>query len=70
MVPINKGKGEIYQCKNFRGICILSIPGKVFGSVVIERTQYATICRMGEAQSVLKKTKWWVVQVFAAKQVM
>ena len=35
---------------NFRGISMLTIPGKVFGRVVIDRIRDATEWRMGEEQ--------------------
>ena len=30
VAPIYKGKGETSECRNLRGISMLSIPGKVF----------------------------------------
>ena len=35
MVPIYKGKGDMYECSNFRGISLLSVVGKVYGRVLI-----------------------------------
>ena len=34
-VPFNKGKGDKMECKNYRGISLLSIPGNVYGRVLI-----------------------------------
>ena len=31
MVPLYKGKGDMYECSNFRGISLLSVVGKVCG---------------------------------------
>ena len=33
IVPFCKGKGDKMECKNYRGISLLSIPGKVSGRV-------------------------------------
>ena len=31
MVPLSKGKGDVYECSNFRGISLSSVVGKVYG---------------------------------------
>ena len=31
MVPLCKGKGDVHDCSNFRGISLLSVVGKVYG---------------------------------------
>ena len=35
MVPLYKGKGDMYECSNFRGINLLRVVGKVYGRVLI-----------------------------------
>ncbi len=42
IVPLYKGKGENYVCSNFRGISLLSVVGKVYGRVLIERIRSTT----------------------------
>ena len=42
MVPIYKGKGSKDECGSYRGISLLSIPGKVYGKVIIERVMEIT----------------------------
>ena len=37
IVPVYKGKGDKRDCANDRGICILSIPLKIYGKVLISR---------------------------------
>ena len=39
ILPLYKGKGSRRECKNYRGITLLSVPGKVFASVVLERVR-------------------------------
>ena len=53
MVPLYKGKGDIYECSKFRGISLLSVVGKVYGRVLIN--PFASIGRTGTSKvSVLK----------------
>ena len=37
IVPLYKGKGDKYECSNFRGISLLSVAGKVYGRILINR---------------------------------
>ena len=34
IAPKYKGKGDRIECKNYRGISLLSIPGKVYGRIL------------------------------------
>ena len=42
MVPLYKGKGDMYECSNFKGISLLSVVGKVYGRVLINRIRDKT----------------------------
>ena len=44
IVSIYKGRGDSNQCKNNRGINLLSIPGKMYGRILI-----AKVCSLNEA---------------------
>ena len=68
--PIYKGKGGMSEGKNYRGISMLSIPGKVFGRVEIERIQKATEWGMGEEQCGFRRGRGCVDQVLPVKQFM
>ena len=37
VVPIWKGKGDTRECNNYRGVTLLSVPGKAFARVVLNR---------------------------------
>ena len=50
VVPLYKGKGDRGDCKNYRGISLLSIPGKVYGSVLIDKIRETTEGMVGEEQ--------------------
>ncbi|XP_048001394.1 uncharacterized protein LOC125238167 [Leguminivora glycinivorella] len=42
IVPLYKGKGSRLDCKNYRGISLLSIVGKLYAKVLIERVVRVT----------------------------
>ena len=42
LVPLYKGKGDVHECSNFRGISLLSVVGKVYGRILINRIRDET----------------------------
>ena len=50
IVPIHKGKGERSKCKKYRGISLLSIPGKVYGRNLTEKVRRLTEGLIGKEQ--------------------
>ena len=68
IVPLYKGKGDRSDCKNYRGISLLSIPGKVYGRIVIERIRSLTEGMIGEEQCGFRSGRGCVDQVFVMKQ--
>ena len=48
--PLYKGKGDKYECCNSRDICLLSVVGKLYDRVQIERVRDGTECAIGEEQ--------------------
>ena len=40
VVPLWKGKGDRQDCNNFRGVMLLSVPGKVFALIIIDGVRY------------------------------
>merc|ERR1712002_206763 len=69
VVPLYKGKGDRGDCKNYRGISLLSIPGKVYGRVLIDRVREITEGMIGEEQCGFRTGRGCVDQVFTLKQV-
>ena len=52
-MPLYKGKGdkcECIQCSNSRSISLLSVVGKLYCRVLIERVIAGTECPIGEGQ--------------------
>ena len=35
IVPLQKGKGEMIKCKNYRGISLLSVVGKIYADILV-----------------------------------
>ncbi len=50
IVPVYKGKGRRGECGSYRGINLLSIPGKVYGKVITERVQRLIEEKISEEQ--------------------
>ena len=68
IVPLYKGKGDKGDCKNYRGISLLSIPGKVYGRILIERVRGMTEGMIDEEQCGFRRGRGCVDQVFTVKQ--
>ena len=69
MVPIYKGKGDKYVCGNFRGISLLSMVGKIYGRVLINRIRDGTEEVLMEEQCGFRRGRGCVDQVFVVRQV-
>jgi len=50
IVPLYKGKGDRRECKNLRGISLLSVPGKVYGKILIKRATKISDSMVGDEQ--------------------
>ena len=69
IVPLYKGKGDPLECKNNRGISLLSVPGKVYGRILIERVIENSEEQVGEEQSGFRKGRSCADQIFVLRQV-
>ena len=67
LVPIYKGKGDKMNCSNYRGISLLSVVGKLYGRVLIERVKQVTEMRIGEEQGGFRVGRGCVDQVFTLR---
>ena len=36
IVPLYKGKGERTECKNYRGIILLNVIGKIYAGILVD----------------------------------
>ncbi len=57
IVPLYKGKGKREECNNYRGISLLSVPGKIYGRILSERMMKITDKSVGKERKKRKKSK-------------
>ena len=69
IVPLYKGKGDRRECGSYRGISLLSVVGKVYGRVLIERVIECTDEAIGEEQCGFRSGRGCTDQIFVVRQV-
>ena len=69
IVPLYKGKGDVHECSNFRGISLLSVVGKVYGMVLIDRITDKTENVIAEVQSGFRRGRGCTDQIFIVRQI-
>ena len=67
-IPLYKGKGDPLVCKNNRGTSLLSVPGKVYGRILIDRVIEHSEVQIGEEQSGFRKGRSCADQIFVLRQ--
>ncbi len=70
IVPVYKGKGRRGKCGSYRATSLLSIPGKVYGKVIIERVQRLTEEKISDEQGGFRKGRGCVDQIFCFRMVL
>ena len=50
IVPLYKGKGERTECKNYRGISLLSVVGKIYAGILLDKVPRVTGALMDDEQ--------------------
>ncbi|XP_019625431.1 PREDICTED: uncharacterized protein LOC109470794 [Branchiostoma belcheri] len=56
-------KGDMGDCSNYRGIMLLSVPGKVLNRVLLERMKEAVDDRLRDQQAGFRKNRSCVDQI-------
>ena len=69
MVSLYKGKGDVHECSNFRGISLLSVAVKVYGRILINRIIDETENVIGEVQSGFRRGRGCTDQIFTVRQI-
>ena len=57
-------KGNLKECKNWRGITLLSIVAKILGKIIIDRIRDRVDCRLRKEQAGYRKGRGTTEQVF------
>ena len=70
IVPLYKSKGKRSECSNHRGISLLSVPGKVFASVTLNRCKDSVDRVLREEQCGFRKSRGCADQLFALRQII
>ncbi len=70
IVPLFKGKGSRSECSSYRGIRLLSVPGKVYGRILTERLMEVTEGKVSKEQGGFRKGRGYVDQIFAMKMLV
>ena len=65
IIPLYKGKGERTECKNYRGISLLSGIGKIHAGILVDRASGGLI---DDEQGVFRVGRGCVDQIFMLKQ--
>ena len=67
IVPAHKKRSRT-QCKNYRGISLLSVPGKVYATVLDKRIRAITEERVREEQGAFRRQRSCTDQLFKVRQ--
>ncbi len=70
IVPLHKSKGNKDECNNYRGISLLSVPGKICGRILTERLMQVTEKKVSDEQEGFRKGKSCVDKYFAIKMLV
>ena len=69
LVPIPK-KGDLTNCDNWRGICLLDIIGKVVARILQERLQNLAMEELSESQCGFRKGRSCADMIFVVRQLI
>ena len=67
IVPLYKGKGERTECKNYRGISLLIVFGKIYARILLGSPQ-SDWGLIDEEQGGFRAERGFVYQIFTLKQ--
>jgi len=69
IIPLPK-KGDLTECDNWRGTTLLSVPGKVFCSVLLERIRVAVDSQLRQEQAGFRRGRSCNDQIFTLRQII
>jgi hypothetical protein len=69
IIPLPK-KGDLKDCNNWRGITLLSVPGKVMASILLDRIKGAVDGLLRQQQAGFRQGRSCCDQIFALRQII
>ena len=69
IIPLPK-KGDLRDCNNWRGITLLSVPGKVMAGIILNRIKDAVDEVLRQQQAGFRKGRSCCEQIFALRQII
>ena len=69
IVPQHKGKGERSGCKIYRGITLLSVVGKIFAGILLDRVRRVTGGLIDDEHGGFRTGRGCVDLIFTMKQI-
>ncbi len=69
-VPLHIGKVNKDECNNYRGINLSSVPGKIYGRILIEKLMQVTEKKVSDEQGGFRNGKSCVDQIFVIKMLV
>ena len=67
VVPLWKGKGDRQDCNNYRGVTLLSVPGKVFARIILNRVRHDMLEHQLPEQSGFTPKKSMIYYILALR---
>ena len=67
VVPLWKGKGDRQDCNNYRGVTLLSVPGKVFARIIIDRVHHHLLEHQHPEQSGFRPKRSTIDHILALR---
>ena len=55
IVPLYKSKGERTECKNYRGISLFSVVGKIYAGILVDRVRRVARGLVDDEQGALEQ---------------
>ena len=65
VVPLLKGKGDRQDCNNYRGVTLLSVPGKVFARIILDKVRHHLLEHQHPEQSGLTLKRSMIDRILA-----
>ena len=69
IVPLHNGKGEMIKCKSYRGISLLSVVGKTYADILVDRVRSVTGGLIDDEQEGFRAGRGFVDQIFTLIQI-